>query len=93
MHQRIVRRRSIGSNKQSERPRLDNIPSICNAAGVKVNGLQEHMTNHGMRPTMISILFGSGPSYSSILLRSGHTNVAPDSLPQPKQLGGVQTIY
>lgn len=49
---------------------------IWNAAGVKSRGLQDYMTNHGMQVTMISMLIDSYHPDSSIILRSGHSNVA-----------------
>lgn len=64
------------------------VTDMCNAAGVKGTGLQNHMTDHGLRATMISQLIAAGHSDSSIILRTGHSSV--DTLARYHNLQGVE---
>lgn len=48
---------------------------ICEEVGVKGSGLQDHMTNHGLRASMISALIDSGHYDASIFLRTGNTRL------------------
>lgn len=51
------------------------VKRICNEAGVTGSGLNNYMTNHGLRSSMTILLKGAGNSDSSIILRTGHSNV------------------
>lgn len=51
------------------------VTALCNAACVRGTGLQENMTDHGLRGTMISQLIAAVNSDSSIILRKGHSSV------------------
>lgn len=47
------------------------IKAMYDAVGIVGHGLQDQMSNHGMRAKVISLLIDAGHSESSIMLRSG----------------------
>lgn len=67
----LVQKLPIGKNWFEEI-----ITSIFNAIVVKWNGPQEHMSNHSMRTTVISMIIDSRNSDSSVMLRYGQTNIS-----------------
>lgn len=50
------------------------VKTVCSEAGVTGSGLNDYMTNHGLRSSMTSLLVEAGHSDSSIILRTGHSN-------------------
>lgn len=50
------------------------VKTICNEAGVQGSGLNDYMTNHGLRSSMTSLLIDAGHTDSSIILRTGHSS-------------------
>lgn len=50
------------------------VKNMCLEANITGTGVNDYVTNHGIRSSMISLLIEAGHTDSSIILRTGHTN-------------------
>lgn len=64
------------------------VTAMCSSAGVRGASLQEHMTYHGLRTTMISQVISAGNLDSAIILRAGHYSV--NTLPRYHNIQSVE---
>lgn len=64
------------------------VKTVCQRLGIRGQGCAKHMTTHGLRSTMISMLISSGYSDAAVCLRSGHRD--PSSLLNYHNLRGQQ---
>ena len=65
--EKFFKPQAIGRNKMSSI-----IKEVCQCLGIRGQGAAEHVTAHGLRATMISLLISAGYSDASIVLRTGH---------------------
>ena len=57
----------IGRNKMSSI-----VKEVCQCLGIRGDGVAKHMTTHGLRASMISLLISSGSSDAPVVLRTRH---------------------
>ena len=67
------------------------VRQTCKSLGIRGEGASKHMTTHGLRGTMISLLIASGHSDASVVLRSGHADSS--SLQSYHNLRGENGIH
>lgn len=48
------------------------VKKVCKSLGIRGQGCADHVTSHGLRATMISMLISGGYSDAAVMLRSGH---------------------
>lgn len=53
-----------------------NVKRVCNDLGIRADSAGNSVTTHGLRATMVSLLINAGYYDSTIILRTGHRNIA-----------------
>lgn len=73
----------IGKNSFSEI-----LKTMCREAGIRGDGLHDHLTNHSLRSSMINRLIETGHADSATVLRSNHASI--DTLTRYHNLQSVE---
>lgn len=66
-HEECFRRQNLGTGLVDRA-----VKTMCNEAGVKGSGMNDVMTNHGLRSSMTALIIAAGHTDSRIILKMRH---------------------